>query len=78
MSRTAELLSEVHLNALATMEPGAILPLGDPLPHVPWTDITFTYVDSTSVGSWEGYAFPEPASLSLLGLGALAMIRRRR
>jgi len=78
MSDTAYLISEVHLEITATLQPGdgiglgAVYPVGNA-----WTDLTFTYVRSATEESYRGYP-PEPASLSLLGLGALALLRRRR
>jgi len=40
--------------------------------------IQWDYVRWTNAGAFVPVAVPEPAALSLLGLGALAMIRRRR
>lgn len=70
--------SEITMKAGATLQPGGIINLGATMLGLTQADGTFTYVDSTSGGSWEGEIIPEPATMSLLGLGALAMIRRRR
>ncbi|NLF32872.1 MAG: PEP-CTERM sorting domain-containing protein [Planctomycetes bacterium] len=79
MSDTASLISEAHLEITATLQPGDSIDLGAAFPGGTQADLTFTYVDSTTAGaSYEGAVIPEPATMSLLGLGALALIRRRR
>ncbi|MFW6154456.1 MAG: PEP-CTERM sorting domain-containing protein [Planctomycetota bacterium] len=85
MARTFELLSEAHLSSAATLQPDGRIPMGAAFPDglnygdLYWSPYyTLTYVDSATQASYEGTLIPEPASLSLLGLGALALIRRRR
>ncbi|MFW6146506.1 MAG: PEP-CTERM sorting domain-containing protein [Planctomycetota bacterium] len=54
MARSASLISEAHLSAAATLPAGGMIDLGAAFPGGHWTDLTFTYVDSASQGSWEG------------------------
>ncbi|NLF32871.1 MAG: PEP-CTERM sorting domain-containing protein [Planctomycetes bacterium] len=80
MSDTAHLIAEAHLEITATLQPGDTINLGPafngPTAH---EDLTFTYVNSGTLESFEGMVNPpEPASLALMGLGALAPMRRRR
>ena len=78
MAETAYLISEAHLSATATLQPDDSIVLGTALfPGGTQADLTFTYVNSGTLESYEGY-IPEPATMSLLALGGLALIRRRR
>ena len=50
-------------------------------PGIDLTDLTFLYSHTYGAapdGVFEGAVVPEPATLSLLAMGALAMIRRKR
>ena len=78
MAQTASLVAEAHLSAAATLPVDGTINLGAAFPGWTQADLTLTYVDSASDGSWEGQVIPEPATMSLLGLGAVALIRRRR
>ncbi|MFW6154454.1 MAG: PEP-CTERM sorting domain-containing protein [Planctomycetota bacterium] len=60
MARTSSLISEAHLSAAATLPAGGSIDLGAAFPGGTQTDITFTYVDSASDGSWEG-GWPSPS-----------------
>lgn len=72
------LISEAHLTSAAILQPGGTVNLGAAFPGWSQADLTFTYIDAASGGSWEGPVTPEPATMSLLALGGLAMLRRRR
>ena len=78
MSATPNNYSEVTMALGATLQPGTCINLGSGFDGLDNVDGTFTYVDSASGGSFEGLIIPEPATMSLLALGGLAMIRRRR
>lgn len=81
MIATATNYSEVTMDQVATLQPGGTINLGVAFLGLTQQNGAFTYVDSTQpVGqtSYEGQIIPEPATMSLLGLGALALIRRRR
>ena len=78
LAATANLVSEAHLTAVATLAPGTVIDLGLLVTPAECGDLYFTYIDSATQGSWEGVCCPEPASLGLLGLGGLALLRRRR
>ena len=78
MSTTPTNHSEVTMQTGATLQPAGSINLGATMPGLTQATGTFTYVDSATGGSWEGPIIPEPATMSLLGLGALALIRRRR
>ena len=80
MTDQGNLIAEAHLEITATLQPGDTINLGPafngPTAH---EDLTFTYVNSGTLESFEGMVNPpEPASLALMGLGALAPMRRRR
>jgi hypothetical protein len=77
MSQTATNYSEVTMNKAATLQAGDSFYLGGGFELLRVTDGTFTYVDSATGASYEGYPIPEPATLSLLALGGLAALRRR-
>jgi len=78
MSNTPLLISEAHLEITATLQPGDFINLGAAFPGGTAEDLTFTYVHSATLESYEGLVIPEPATMSLLALGGLALIRRRR
>ena len=78
MSDTAALISEAHLEITATLQPGDSIDLGDAFPDGTQADLTFTYVNSGTLESYEGMVIPEPATMGLLALGGLALLRRRR
>jgi len=81
MSTTATNYSEVTMNVGATLQAGDAINLGGGFGALNQANGTFTYVDSTlPVGStsFEGRIIPEPTTMSLLGLGVLALVRRRR
>ena len=76
-------LTEVSLMSSAEVLPGGALAIGKPAPIETATveDLTFLYGDSSVsfdmiVG--DVVVIPEPVTLTLLGLGGLALIRRRR
>ena len=77
MAETVYLISEAHLSATATLQPSDSIVMGACFPGGTQADLTFTYVNSATQESYEGY-IPEPATMSLLALGAAALIRRRR
>ena len=78
MARTTSLLGEACLDGSMILQPGEMLPIGTPAPGGTQMDITFTYVNSATMGSYEGRVIPEPASLAMLALGGVAVVRRRR
>ena len=77
MSTTLFNYSEISMALPATLQPGDCINLGSGFDLVTQADATFTYVNSGTAESYEGY-IPEPATMSLLALGGLALIRRRR
>jgi hypothetical protein len=81
MSATATNYSEVTMGKGATLAAGDTIMLGAGFDGYNQDDGIFTYVDSTlpdGQTSFEGRIIPEPTTMSLLGLGVLALIRRRR
>ena len=78
MSVTPNNYSEVTMGVPATLQPGTCIDLGPGFDGLDNVDGTLTYVNSATQESYEGLIIPEPATLSLLALGGLAMIRRRR
>lgn len=71
---------EATLYTPATLQPGASIDLGQAFVGFDQADGVFLYYDSrlpTGQNTWEGAIIPEPATLSLLALGALAAVRRR-
>ena len=83
MNPTAVNYSDVTptLGMVATLQPGGQINLGAAFVGLDQADGTFWYVDSTNAPdntAWEGEIIPEPTTMSLLGLGVVALIRRRR
>ena len=79
MNPTANNYSDVcpTTGVVATLQPGASINLGAAFLGLTQLDGTLTYVNSVAGDSMEGLIIPEPATMSLLALGGLALIRRR-
>jgi hypothetical protein len=71
-------MGEVNLTGFALFQPGASWPIGKPAPPVSWADITFQYALTDNIVYDGGIELvPEPATISLLAIGGLALLRRR-
>ena len=79
MNPTATNYSDVTptVGMLATLAAGDSINLGAAFLGLTQADGTLTYVNSIAGDSMEGLIIPEPATMSLLALGGLALIRRR-
>ena len=83
-------VSDGNLSGSTTLAAGGVLPICVPAPLATeadfheagsgvYGDLQFYYVNSAvSTEKIDGMIVPEPVTLTLLGLGSLALIRRRR
>ena len=77
---TPLVLAEGSLSGHATFQPSAPWSIGQPVTTpVDIGDLTFYYAKPNAPGDkFLGVIVPEPATLGLLGIGALAVLIRRR
>jgi hypothetical protein len=73
-------LGEASFIGEAVFQPGAPWSIGQPVLEASIADLAFTYLGPADVNPQSGgiELVPEPATLSLLSLGGLAVLRRRK